>query len=70
MLFTLGGNRNTVPQKCPLPLVVGGTGVRMGVRLGRSWTLVQGTDGGTCPPSPLVVGGTGYSIAVTPLLCL
>jgi len=34
------------PQSVPPTGTLGGAGVRMG----RSWTLVQGTDGGTCSP--------------------
>ena len=70
----MGGNRNTVPPKCPPPLPLGGgrKGVRMGVRmtlrlgaLGLLCGEILGTDGGTCPP-PSGRGGQGTVLRLPP----
>ena len=49
------------PQSVPPTGTLGGAGVRMG----RSWTLVQGTDGGMCPP-PSGRGGQGTVLRLPP----
>ena len=71
----MGGNRNTVPPKCPPPSGRGGTGVRMGVRmtlrlgaLGLLCGPFLGTDEGTCPPL-VVGGGQGTVLRLPPKVC-